>query len=84
MLFESAVCIKGLEGGPGSGCSNQRDITLRRKLLTETLWTCFMIRGDRVRSMTEIESSHNIVSVHFDFIMFTAGISNNSALRFFI
>lgn len=28
MLFESAVCIKGLEGGPGSGYSNQRDITL--------------------------------------------------------
>lgn len=28
MPFENAVCIKGLEGGPGSGYSNQRDITL--------------------------------------------------------
>jgi len=83
MLFESAVCIKGLEGGPGSGYSNQR-YHIRRKLLTETLWTCFMIRGDRVRSMAQIESSHNLVSVRFDFIMFTACISNGSALRFFI
>lgn len=43
-----------------------------------------MIRGDRVRSMVQIESSHNLVSVRFDFIMFTACISNGSALRFFI
>lgn len=50
----------------------------------ETLWTCFMIRGDKVRSMAQIESSHNLVSVRFDFIMFTACISNGSALRFFI
>lgn len=40
-----------------------------------------MIRGDRVRSMAQIESSHNLVYVRFDFIMFTACISNGGALR---